>query len=129
MGDYNLQGLNTRDFQHMVQAIARKAISPGVTAFGDGRDGARDLTFRGRMAYPSQADPWDGYLVLSCKFRQRLADDPKKDADWLIDQFRTDLSKFTVKKKGLVKPEYYLLATNVALSGVSKVGGRDRVMN
>ena len=66
MADYNLQGLNPRDFQHMIQAIARKHIAQGVIAFGDGKDGARDLTFEGKMAYPSESSPWEGYLVLGC---------------------------------------------------------------
>ena len=46
MGDYNLHGLNPRDFQHLVQAIARKQIGSGVVAaaraavFKDVPDGA-----------------------------------------------------------------------------------------
>jgi hypothetical protein len=71
MADYNLNGLNPRDFQHLVQALVRKRIATGVVAFGDGKDGNRDLTYRGKMDYPSTEESWDGYLVLGCKFNQR----------------------------------------------------------
>jgi len=127
MADYNLYGLNTRDFQHLVQSIARKRIGAGVTAFGDGRDGARDLTFRGKMDYPSTAAGWDGYLVMGCKFSQRPSGDSQKDTDWALKQLDGDLKKFVSKKRKLPKPQYYILATNVALSGVAASGGRDRV--
>jgi hypothetical protein len=53
MGDYNLNGLNPREFEHLVQALALAVIAPGVMPFGDGPDGGREATFRGRMAYPS----------------------------------------------------------------------------
>jgi hypothetical protein len=39
MADYNLNGLNPCDFQHLIQALARNQIAAGVTAFGDGKDG------------------------------------------------------------------------------------------
>ncbi len=126
MADYNLCGLNPRDFQHLVQAIARKRIGAGVTAFGDGKDGARDLTFRGKMDYPSTAGAWDGYLVMGCKFNQRPSGDSQKDTTWALKQLDGDLKKFLSKKRKLPKPEYYILATNVALSGVADSGGRDR---
>ena len=74
MGDYNLSGLNDRDFEHLVQGLAKKVIAPGVRIFGDGKDGGREATFEGRMSYPSEADPWDGYLVIQAKF-------PKADLD------------------------------------------------
>jgi hypothetical protein len=127
MADYNLHGLNPRDFQHFVQAIARKRIAAGVTAFGDGRDGARDLTYRGKMDYPSATAAWDGYLVMGCKFNQKPTGDSQRDTTWAIKQLEVDLKKFLVKKRKLLKPEYYLFVTNVPLSGVAETGGRDRV--
>lgn len=68
MGDYNLAGLNPRDFEHLAQSLAKKHVASGVTVFGDGRDGGREATYEGRMNYPSITDPWDGYLVVQCKF-------------------------------------------------------------
>lgn len=125
MADYNLHGLNTRDFQHLVQAIARKRIAAGVTAFGDGKDGARDLAYRGRMDYPSTAGAWDGYLVMGCKFQQRPTGDSQKDRGWAIKQLERDLKKFLSRKRKLPKPDYYLFVTSVPLSGVAETGGRD----
>ena len=65
MGDYNLAGLNPRDFEHLVQSLAKKHIASGVRPFGDGRDGGREATFHGKMDYPSGSDPWEGYLVIA----------------------------------------------------------------
>lgn len=124
MGDYNLHGLNPRDFQHLVQAIARKTIASGVTAFGDGKDGARDLTYHGKMDYPSRSAPWNGYLVLSCKFLQQPI---TKSTEWSVQQLEKDLKKFLDEKRNLPKPEYYLFVTNVGLTGAAVRGGRDRV--
>src|SRR5262245_19486423 len=126
MADYNLHGLNTRDFQHLVQAIARKHIAVGVTAFGDGKDGARDLTYKGKMDYPSATGAWTGYLVMGCKFQQRPSNDSQKNGAWALKQLEGDLKKFLSIKRKLPKPEYYLFVTNVPLSGVADSGGRDR---
>jgi hypothetical protein len=127
MVDYNLNGLNPRDFQHLVQSLARKRIAAGVTAFGDGKDGNRDLTYHGKMDYPSTREAWNGYLVLGCKFNQRPTGDTRKDAAWVVTQLTSDLKKFLDSERHLSKPDYYIFATNVALTGVAKSGGRDRV--
>ena len=128
MGDYNLSGLNPREFEHLVQALALAVIAPGVMPFGDGPDGGREATFRGRMAYPSAADPWEGYLVIQAKFRQRPASDPQKDDAWLLDQLKRELDKFVSPKRKLPPPEYYLLVTNVALTPVQDSGSKDRTL-
>jgi hypothetical protein len=103
-------------------------IAPGVTPFGDGPDGGREATFRGRMAYPSVADPWEGYLVIQAKFRQRPAGDPRKDDTWLLAQLKEELDKFIDPKRKLPRPEYYLLVTNVALTPVQDSGSKDRAL-
>lgn len=125
MADYNLFGLNPRDFQHMVQAVARSVIASGVTALGDGKDGNRDLTFNGRMDYPSRSDQWNGYLILGAKFKQK--NDEVEPVKWATRQLEIDLKKFTSRTWKRTKPEYYLFATNVALSPVPDVGGRAKV--
>ena len=125
MADYNLHGLNPRDFQHLVQGLARKQIASGVTAFGDGKDGARDLSYRGKMDYPSKSAPWDGYLVMGCKFRQKPSGNTKEEQKWALRHLEADLKKFLSKKKKLAKPEFYLFVTNAALTGVADKGGRD----
>lgn len=52
MGDYSLHGLNPRDFQHLVQGIARRRIAAGVIAFGDGKDGGRGSYFQRQDGLP-----------------------------------------------------------------------------
>lgn len=59
--DYDLTGLNSRNFEHLVQALGIKAIASGLTPFGDGPDGGREASYNGKMDYPSSSDPWDGY--------------------------------------------------------------------
>src|ERR1041385_35364 len=127
MGDYNLEGLNPRDFQHLIQAIARKNIAAGVTAFGDGRDGNRDLSYKGEMDYPSESGRWSGYLVVGCKFNQKPSGDSGKDKAWAIKQLESDLKKYSNRRRKLVKPQYYIFVTNLGLSAVPKSGGRAQV--
>ena len=127
MADYNLDGLNSRDFEQIVQAIAKKEIANGVTPFGDGPDGGREATFDGKMNYPSVTAPWDGYLVIQSKFKLHSTGNPKEDGDWLIEQLSKDLLKFSDTKRKLKRPEYYLATTNIRLSAVAGTGARDRV--
>ena len=74
MPDYNLYGLDNRTFQHMIQSLAVQELGPGVIVYGDGKDGARDATYRGKVNYPSEACPWDGYLIIQVKYRQKQFD-------------------------------------------------------
>jgi hypothetical protein len=127
MPDYNLNGLDHRSFEHIVQAIAKKEIGNGVTPFGDGPDGGREATFSGKMNYPSITAPWEGYLVIQSKFEIHPTGNPKDDGDWLIAQLDKDLAKFSDKKRSLKRPEYYLATTNIRLSAVSEKGTRDRI--
>ena len=126
MADYHLSGLGTREFEHVVQALALKTIGPGVTPFGDGPDGGREATFSGTMAYPTPADPWRGYLVIQCKFCQRPTGDVKKDGNWALQQLRPELEKLEASGRQLPAPEYYIFVTNVVLSAVSRTGAKDK---
>lgn len=127
MADYNLYGLNPRDFEQVIQAIAKAEIANGVTPFGDGPDGGREATFSGKMNYPSATDSWEGYLIIQSKFKLHSTGNLQDDADWLINQLRKDLAKFTDIKRQLKRPDYYLATTNIRLSAVAGTGGRDRV--
>ena len=75
MGDYNLAGLDTREFEHLVQSLAVCVLGSGVTPFGDGPDGGREATFSGKMPYPSHEENWNGYLIIQAKYCIR----PTKD--------------------------------------------------
>jgi len=127
MGDYNLAALSQREFEHLIQALALKYISRGVTIFGDGRDGGREATCRGQMEYRRAMDTnWNGYLVVQAKFRQQPTGDPKKDGEWVLDQLQHELPKFSDPKRNLPKPEYYLFATNLKLTAVQDAGSKDK---
>jgi hypothetical protein len=125
MPDYNLMGLSSRSFEQLMQALAVKAIGPGVLVFGDGPDGGREGTYEGRMQYPSAADPWDGYLVIQAKYKQRT-EGTAKDADWALGQLKSEFEKFASGQRRLRRPEYYLFCTNVVLTPAHEVGTKDR---
>lgn len=127
MPDYKLHGLDPRTFQQLIQALALKEVGPGAIVYGDGADGARDATFMGRMNYPNQAAPWDGYLIIQAKFKQKPSGDTKKDGQWVREQLQTDLEKFISPRKGQKNPEYYILATNIDLTAKPQTGSDARV--
>ncbi|MGV3587855.1 MAG: NACHT domain-containing protein [Adhaeribacter sp.] len=129
MSDYNLNGLNNRDFEHLTQSLALEAISKGVTPFGDGPDGGREASYDGKMHYPSVTDSWNGYLVIQSKFRARPSLEPEENAKWILNQLKKDLLKFEDPKRKLKKPEYYIVVTNVVLTPAQGVGSKDKVFS
>ncbi len=130
MPDYNLAGLSTRSFEQMIQSLACKEIGPGIVIFGDGPDGGREATYKGRLSnFPSSGDCWDGYLVVQAKFCQRPKGKPKEDAQWALEQSKKELDDFAAPKTKRKKPQYYIFTTNVVLSSVQNKGGKDLISN
>lgn len=128
MGDYNLTGLNETDFEHLTQALALKVVAPGIMPFGEGPDGGREATFRGKMNHPTTADPWDGYLVMQSKFSKRPTGDSKKDGEWALRELKKDLAKFEDLERNLPKPDYYIFVTNMVLTAVQDKGSKDQAI-
>jgi len=126
MSDYHLDGLNWREFEHLVQALSVGEIATGITPFGDGKDGGREATYEGRMQYPSTASPWDGYLVVQCKFRKEPIANTTEKINWVKTQLATESRKYTRKRRALRKPDYFLFATNLRFSA-AKGGGKDQL--
>ena len=127
MPDYNLYGLSWRSFEQLIQALAAKFIGPRIVIFGDGSDGGREATYEGKIPYPAEQDPWEGYLVLQAKFRQRLAaPGAESDAEWALAALRGELNAFADPDKRRRAPQYYIFATNVVLSSVSGTGAKDK---
>jgi hypothetical protein len=126
MPHYNLSGLSSDSFEQLIQALSLKIIGPGGVIFGSGPDGAREATFEGRMFYPSEADPWQGYLVVQAKFLQKPTGESDKDGKWLLDALSVELSKFADTKRRLKPPDYYILCTNITLTPVWERGTKDR---
>lgn len=141
MPNYDLFGLDPRTFQQLCQALAIAEIAPGVTVFGDGRDGARDASFRGKVNYPSAAEAWDGDLVIQMKYRQTRLPTTKEECAWVIKNLKADLNKFRqecggepqVAKAGQSRPikreppNYYLFVTNISLTSVPETGSDAKV--
>jgi hypothetical protein len=125
MPDYNMYGLSPRSFEQLLQAITPSVIGPGTVMFGDGPDGAREATFEGKTHYPSSSEPWDGYVVIQAKFRQRFHS-ADSDGKWALDELTKELRKFSSKKRKLRQPEYYIFCTNVVLTPVNETGTKDR---
>jgi hypothetical protein len=124
LADYNLTGLSSRSFEHLVQSLAAAVVGPGVVVFGDGPDGAREATYEGALSYGQKN--WAGYLVFQAKFLQKPSG-TRTDGAWLIQQLNNELPNFLEKKRRLRKPEHYVVATNVSLSAVSGRGTKDNV--
>ena len=121
--DHNLNGLTSRDFEHLSEAMAQAVLGPGVSAFGDGKDGGREATFEGRVPYSNELQPWEGYGVVQAKFRQR-PDQPPVPVSWFKDQVRDELEAWLApkSKRGRL-PQYVIFTTNVVLSAVPESGG------
>ncbi|MGV3614475.1 MAG: NACHT domain-containing protein [Fimbriimonas sp.] len=124
MGDYNFYGLTTRSFEQLVQSLCLRFIGPGCTIFGDGPDGGREATFEGRSKYPSASEGWDGYWVFQAKFLQKPVANPQAGCEWLRSQISKEVSVWLEHPKRK-RPDYYIIATNVHLSGVEAIGGKD----
>ena len=127
MADYALHRLSSREFEHLVQALAVRVFGPAIGVFGDGPDGGREATFDRLVAYPSEIDPWDGYGVIQAKFLQR-PHDTTRDGDWAISQLRDELQKYVETDRGLRQPDYFIYATNVVLTPAHGNGSKDRVV-
>lgn len=129
--DYDLDRMGWRHFEHMVQSLALQHLGNGVQVFGDGVDSGRECTFDGPVQFPEGAKVlWSGYGVVQAKHHQ-FPGTPAENAAWLIAEIRKELGDFKPDKNGLTKrpktPEYYLIASNVRLSGDEKTGGQKLV--
>jgi hypothetical protein len=124
MSDYDFSRLNPRDFEHLVQALVLAAISPGVTPFGDGPDGGREATYRGKTHYSSSGDLWDGYVVIQAKFKTRA--NSRSSGTWAVQQLGAELTAFADPDAKRTRPEYYLFVTNAVLTPTPETGSKDK---
>lgn len=127
MADYDLFKLNSREFEHLTQSLAERVLGPGVNPFGDGPDGGREATFDGKVPFPNESHPWDGYGVLQAKFLQR-SKGTKNDGDWVIAQLESELNEYYKPDTKRTIPEYFIFVTNVVLTPVADTGSKDKVL-
>lgn len=125
MAEYPISKLGHTRFEHVIQALAKCEIANGIIPFCSGPDGGREASFHGKMNYPSLTKPWEGYLVVQCKFCEHPKDDPGKDGQWALKHLRKELAVYSSGKRRI--PEYFLFATNVRLSAVLAKGSKDLI--
>jgi hypothetical protein len=126
----DLSGLGPQGFERLSQALAACVLGPGVEVFGEGPDGGREATFRGRVPYPNPTEPWDGYGVLQAKYKAKIMG-TGSDLAWLRQQVTAELKAWSDPGKKRVLdgrvPEYLIFVTNVSLSAVPGKGGKDQI--
>jgi len=128
MEGFDLGRLNPTAFERLVRALCFAKLGPAGTVYSSGPDGGRDFTYDGSIA-GYEGKRWRGYLVVQAKFK-----DPSlsktDDISWLKSQLDDELEKYIQSGSRLRKPEYYILVTNVRLSGSdgtsNKQSGRQR---
>jgi hypothetical protein len=120
----DFKGFSPESFEQFVRVLAIKVFGPGVTVFGNGPDGGREATFKGRVPYPfPPQDSWNGYGVIQAKFKEKI-EGTKLDTAWAKKQLEDELKLWTKSEKRNPKPEYYIFCTNVQLSS-ARNGGRE----
>ena len=68
----NFFGFSGDSFEQFVRALSISVFGPGVTSFGDGPDGGREATFRGKVSYPSPpTTEWSGCGVIQTKCKAK----------------------------------------------------------
>jgi hypothetical protein len=122
MEGFDLGRLNPTSFERLVRALCFAKLGPAGTVYSSGPDGGRDFTYEGAIA-GYEGKRWKGYLVIQAKFKDpRLSQ--TDDIKWLKSQLGDEYKKYTRAGSRLRKPEYYILATNVRLSGADGTGKR-----
>ncbi|NSY99781.1 hypothetical protein G6M70_23890 [Agrobacterium tumefaciens] len=118
----DLSRLDPYSFERLIRALAFQVFGPGGVVFSSGPDAGRDFSFNGKIrGYEPQN--WHGSLVLQAKFKDPLTNYDEIDGiKWLISTLDAEKSKFLDANKGLKVPEYYIVATNVRLSGADGKG-------
>jgi len=120
-----LYGFSPDAFEQFARALALEVFGTGVTVFGNGPDGGREATFRGKVPYPfPDATHWSGYGIIQAKCKEKT-ETSRKDQGWALKELKKELDLFVASEKRDPKPEYYIFITNVELSS-SSGGGKDK---
>jgi hypothetical protein len=114
MINFDLSKLNGVSFERLIRALGFSHFGPLGTVFSSGPDGGRDFTFEGNIPKYEPRE-WNGYLVIQAKYLERTTT-PENDVAWLIKQLKSEYEKY-IKTATVRRPSYYIIATNVSLSG------------
>lgn len=114
-----LDSLSANSFEQLVRALCFRFLGAGGTVYPTGPDAGRDFTIEGKIkGYESRA--WDGYLVVQAKYRE-LCNGPD-NARWLLQQLANEKRAYADQTRGRRLPKYFIIATNVRLSGTDGKG-------
>jgi hypothetical protein len=116
MRKYPLYYLNDDEFENLSIMICNKILGSAAMPFAKGKDGGKDGRFIGKAnCFPSQANPWDGKIVIQAKHTT------KENASCSDTDFQSIIKKEISKIQQLKENkelDYYLLFTNRKLTGV-----------
>lgn len=117
MRRFPLHYLNDTEFEVLANLICRIILGEGVTPFTKGPDGGKDGKFKGRAnRYPSEANPWDGKIIIQAKHTTK-ADSSCSDSDFK-NILQNNVIPSIKKLKENEEIDYYLLFTNRKLTGL-----------
>ena len=107
----------------MSVALLRAELGASIEVFGRGRDGGREATHTGRLAWNKTADDhnsWDGYTVFQAKFHVSAGRNTHEDATWLKSQIDKELEAWRGNRTPT--PNNLVFITNARLSSVPGYG-------
>jgi len=115
---YPLENLaSDKEFEDLVALICEKILGMGTNIFSVGKDGGKDGKFVGKANnFPSEAEPWEGKIIIQAKHTQRPnASCSDSDFQKILKNDVIPSIKKLLKNNGI---DYYLLFTNRKLSGI-----------
>lgn len=127
---HDLQQLSPQGFQQMCAALGLAVFGAQLEVLGPGRDGGRDLYFRGDLSWSGEAPTkvWSGYTVVQIKQKQKIDARPENNASWLWGQIREELEGWADPSSNRVEvPNFLFFMTNVELTPTPVSGGHDAI--
>lgn len=90
--DYALHRMNSREFEHVSQALLLKTFGAAVEIFGDGADNGREAVYSGTLVWAENDHSltWTGNTVFQAKFLQEPRD-TSRDTRWFQNEVRKEL--------------------------------------
>jgi chorismate mutase len=127
---YDLEQLGSAGFQDLAAALLLDGFGPGVQVMGSGRDGGRDLYYKGQLIWKATeeqaSEVWEGYTVFQVKHKETLKSQHAANAAWLWSQVREELDTWADPSSGRNPvPDFLVFISNVPLTPVPNSGGHD----
>ncbi|MGY4510342.1 hypothetical protein [Bradyrhizobium sp. USDA 3650] len=122
MEGFELARLSPIAFERLIRALCFANMGPAGIVYSPGADGGRDFTYEGKIK-GYEARDWNGHLIIQCKFKDQTSS-KIDDLTWLKTQLDEELTKFLQSGLRPRKPDYYILATNIQLSGADGVSNK-----